>query len=148
MEEDLVSHQATLHLLPYYGAHPDFVAGVGWRLGKNGHVLFDKKSKIAAVSTVVGRVLEYKLNCGPSGNYINSEYGSLQTAKYELHLEKPTETLFASDFDTVLKNLMSLQDLVAGTDDRRNLIVKEGEDFHLRFATKVFEKRVCDMYRR
>ncbi|KAI9450714.1 hypothetical protein BJY52DRAFT_1227045 [Lactarius psammicola] len=65
--------------------------------------------------SVVGRVVEHRLHCGPNGNCINRVFGGLAKAK--------------------------IQAQTARTNDRRNFILIDGADRNLRFAQPVFEKR-------
>jgi hypothetical protein len=119
---------------------------VRWANEKSGHVLLEKMEKekstrTKAVVSVVGRVLEDRLNCGPNGNFINKVYGSLRKAKYQLRLAKPTETPFGSDFDTVQDNVRILQAQRAATETHKNFI----DDDELRFSENVFEQRVSSL---
>ena len=96
------------------------------------------------VVAVVGRVLDYRLHCGPNGNHVNPLCGPLAIAKFELQLAKPYRTPFAADYDTVLDNLGQLQAQIACTPGWQNLIVIDEQNKNLRFAQNVFEKRVSD----
>lgn len=147
MAHNLVQYRAQLLLSRFYGASPVFIQGIGWRPEKTGHVLVDERShwRSNIVVAVVGRVLDYRLHCGPNGNHVdNPMYGSLATAKFELQLEKPYGTPFAADYDTVLGNLGKLQAQVASTPGWQNLIVIDERDKKLRFTQNVFEKRVSE----
>jgi hypothetical protein len=143
MEHDLHGLRATLLQNELYGASPDFVQSVRWGNEKSGHILYEKSEKgnstrTKAVVSVVGRVLEDRLNCGANGNFINKAYGSLHKAKYQVRLAKPTETPFGPDFDTVHGNLKTLQTQRAATQIHKNLI----DEDELRFSENVFEQRV------
>ena len=146
MEHDLCGLRATLLSNELYGASAEFVASVVWGNARSGHVLLEKspadQSRTNAVVSVVGRVVEDRLNCGPEGNYVNKDFGKLETAKYQLRLAKPTDTPFAPDFDKVAENLKIIRTQRAATQDRRNLIVEDEVELLLRFADNVFEKRV------
>ncbi|KAI9442782.1 hypothetical protein BJY52DRAFT_1420965 [Lactarius psammicola] len=93
-----------------YSAKPTFLDGLEWQPGSGGHVLAHEDTRVHALRSLVGRVLEYRFACGPSGNYRNTNYGSLATAKYQSFLGKPVQTLFADDFNKVIGNLEIAQD--------------------------------------
>lgn len=124
-----------------YAANSSFLHAVVWRYHRSGRVLVEKTGKDSAMVSLVARVVEQRLDCGPSGNY-TGEFGSLASAKYHLHVTKPIGTPFAKDYDLALQNFKSLQDQAASTDDKRNFIVVDGMNENLRFTRNVFEKRV------
>ncbi|KAF8256482.1 hypothetical protein EI94DRAFT_1645826, partial [Lactarius quietus] len=92
--------------------------------------------------SVVGHVVEQRLDCGPTGNYVTGEFRSLENAKYQLQLTKPTGTPFAKDYEIALNTSKNMQGQVATTGDRRNFIVADGKNENFRFTKDVFEKRV------
>ena len=47
-----------------YGPHPTFGQGLGWHPENSGHVVVNL---LSSENTVVGRILEDLLNCGPGG---------------------------------------------------------------------------------
>lgn len=147
MEHNLAQYRTQLLLSRFYGASPVFLEGIGWRPERRGHVLVDEKCywRSNVVVAVVGRVLDYRLHCGPNGNHVNPLCGPLAIAKFELQLAKPYRTPFAADYDTVLDNLGKLSAQIACTPGWQNLIVTVDErDKNLRFAQNVFEKRASE----
>lgn len=96
-----------------------------------------------AVLILVGKVLDDRLFCGPSGNWSpNNTFGGLRTAKYNFTLGLPDEDAFTNDFTSAFKTLGTLQNNIASTPHRLHFLLGEGEQFStLRFATPVFEKR-------
>ena len=141
MEHNLPLYRANIIQSPSYAACPGFIPALGWRTDKAGHVLVNKSSNENAVVSVIGRVLELRLDCGPTGNFIKGRFGGLQTAKYHCLLEKPDKTPFANDFDNSLSNFERVQSDIASTANKNNFIVVDGQQKHLRFTKYVFEKR-------
>lgn len=142
MQHNLEQYRSQLLLARFYAAHPRYLQGTKWRSERTGHVLVDTLTCGRAVASVVGRVIDYRLNCGPSGGYIKRGVGSLVAAKYHFQLAKPENTPFAADFDKVLQNIEQLQSATAASPVRRNFVVVDGQSRNLRFTCNVFEKRV------
>ena len=143
MEHDLPLYRSELLLSDSYAAIPGFLPTLRWHPDKFGVVLARETGDIAIVS-VVGRVLEKKLDCGPQGNFFHKgRYGGLETAKFRLYLGKPTDTPFEEDFDKTIAGLRKVQDGIASTLKHLNLIEVDGQDTHLRFTRNVFEEREC-----
>ena len=145
MEHNLVSYRSNLLLSPLYTASPGFLPSLGWHSEKTGHALVIKKTGENAVASVVGRVQERRLDCGPIGNFQKGRYGGLQTAKFHLLLGKPTGTPFADDFEKALTTFNKIQTDIASTQNRVNFLVVDGHDKHLRFTRNVFDKREDDV---
>ena len=119
-----------------YAASPGFLSSFGWGKHRNGHVLVDKSTSENATVSVVGRVLETHLDCGPTGNFRKGKFGGLETAKFHLLLGKLTGTSFAEYFDKVLINLSKAQADIAASPNRLNLILIDGRDKQLRFTAR------------
>ena len=141
MEHNLPLYRANIVQSASYAACPGFLPALGWRTDKAGHVLVSKSSNENAVVSVIGRVLELRLDCGPTGNFVKGRFGGLQTAKYHCLLEKPDKTPFANDFDKSLSNFERVQSNIASTANKNNFIIVDGQQKHLRFTRYVFEKR-------
>ncbi|KAF8263716.1 hypothetical protein EI94DRAFT_1485913, partial [Lactarius quietus] len=86
-----------------------------WCSDRSGHVLVDSLTSGNAVASIVGRVLDFRLNCGPTGSYLKCGVGSLATAKFQFQLGRPDNTPFAADFDKVLEVFNQLQSATATT---------------------------------
>lgn len=145
MQHNLEHYHSQLLLARFYAAHPLYVQATKWRSERSGHVLVDTSTSGHAVASVVGRVLEHRLDCGPSGSYLNRGVGSLVGAKYQFIIGKPDKTPFAADYDKVIQHLEKLQSTTASSESRRNLIVVDGQSRNIRFTRNVFEKRVSVM---
>jgi hypothetical protein len=142
MDRDLPCLHAELLRAKAYAANPAFAQGLGWRPENSGNVLVDNDSAENAVTTVVGRVLETRLNCDAHGNYVSGRYGDLSTAKFHLLLGKPTGTPFADDFEKFIQHFEKIQENIASTQDHQNFIVPDRQAKVLRFTQRVFEERV------
>ena len=146
MHNSLAAYRSQLFQSKCYVPSPHFLQSVRWQYEDASHVLVDASTSSNFVAVVVGRVLEHRLYCGPNGNYLvsdsESKFGNLSTAKFQLQLGRPIGTVFAVDFDKVLENSAKVQAQVASTQDRRNFLITDGGIRNLRFARKIFEKRV------
>ncbi|KAF8267360.1 hypothetical protein EI94DRAFT_1801764 [Lactarius quietus] len=140
MSHDLTVYQARLAQSQYV-ANSSFLHAVTWRYSHMGRILVEKASRNNAVVCVIGHVVEQRLNYGPTGNYITGEFGSLQKAKYQLQITKPTGTPFVKDYDVALTALKVLQNQATSMGDRHNLIVVDGKSENIRSTKDVFEKR-------
>ncbi|KAH9014415.1 hypothetical protein EDB85DRAFT_1899227 [Lactarius pseudohatsudake] len=141
MEHDLVYRRSQFLQSELYSPTSAFLSAVSWRSDRYGNVLVDRQTRGNAVASVVGRVLPGHLDCGPRGNFSNLGFGSLQTSKFQLHIGKPSGTVFATDFDKALANITTIQQLKASTGKSVNFIVMDGQETNLRFARNVYEKR-------
>jgi len=137
------AHRDSLHGLANYVAAATFLSKVGWKQDGYAHMVKEKTTNEDAVLILVGKVLDDRLFCGPSGNWSpNNTFGGLRTAKYNFTLGLPDEDAFTSDFTSAFKTLGTLQNNIASTPHRLHFLLGEGEQFStLRFATPVFEKR-------
>jgi hypothetical protein len=131
MQHNLKQYRSQLLLARFYAAHPQYVHETKWCSERSGHVLVDMLTSGHAVTCVVGHVLDYHLNCGPSGGYLNRGVGSLVGAKYQFHLGKPENTPFAADYDKALEIFEQLQLTIASSPACRNLIIIDGRSHNI-----------------
>ena len=141
MEHDLPAYRSNVLQYPSYCAFPGFLSSLGWRTEKSGDVMVNKTSNENAVMTVIGRISERRLDCGPTGNFVKGKFGGLETAKFHCLLDKPVGTPFADDFDKGVANLEKAQGNIASTRNRNHFILVNGQEKKLRFTRHVFEKR-------
>jgi len=141
MEHDLPLYRSNIMLSPSFGASPPFLSHLGWRPERTGDVLVNKSTNKNAVVCVIGRILERRLDCGPTGNFVKGRFGGLETAKFHCLLEKPVGTPFADDFDKSISNLDKVQGIIASSANKTNFIVVDGQHKNLRFTKQIFEKR-------
>lgn len=135
------AHRNHLQTLGNYVATATFIAHLGWKQLGSGHNLVDKGDREEKICIVMGKVLDYRLNCSTIGNY-RKEYPPLSKAKFQFTLGRPDESALTKDFDEGVKNLAKAQGTIASTQDRRNMLVKEGTDNNIRFTAPIFLKRV------
>ena len=148
MQCSLAAHRAQLLQSKNYVPTLHFLQQIRWQYEEAGHVLVDSSSGSNVVAVVVARVLEHYLCCKPNGNYLNSDsmFVTLATAKFQLQLGRPIGTVFAIDYDKVLENVAKIQAQIASTQDQRNFIIVDGPNQNLRFARKIFQKRVRSFF--
>ena len=81
---------------------PPLLPSIKWHTEKNGHALILKKTGENAVVSLVGRILERRLDCRPIGCFQKGKYGGLEIAKFHLLLGKPIGAPIAEDFDETI----------------------------------------------
>ena len=86
MVHDSIQHWDTLHKTQIYIASPFFLWNIGWSQAEIGHIATNKSTQSTLTAIAVGRVNEYKLACGPSGNF-NVKFNTLEKAKFTFVLE-------------------------------------------------------------
>ena len=137
------NHRDYLHTLKNYVAAATFLSCVGWGQNGSANTLVEKQNREPAVLIVVGKVVNDRVFCGPSGNWsTNNKFGSLKEAKYQFAIGRPDEELFAKEFDTAFKTLGKVQSGIASTQERQHLLVGEVDKINnIRFSANVFEER-------
>ena len=139
-------YASKLKKLPNYAAQQQLSSLIRWKLSaEGGHELVLKNSAEQFLGVAVVQVFDYKLNCSPNGNYVNTKFGSLETAKFQFYAGRAADANFGSDFDNVYTNLDKLQSIVAGTKDQRDMLYKDSSEKMIRFARTIFEKRVSSL---
>ncbi|KII87044.1 hypothetical protein PLICRDRAFT_80721, partial [Plicaturopsis crispa FD-325 SS-3] len=116
-----VDHRAQMVKLQSYVAAATYLSSVGWKQAGSGNRLIDAHTGDEAVSVVVGKVIDTRLNCSPTGNY-NGKFGKLQGAKYTFTIGVPDEPAFLPDFKKAVDNLRLVENTVAQTNDHRNFV--------------------------
>jgi hypothetical protein len=142
MVHNLEEYRSNLMLTENYATNPRFLNRIGWEVENSGHVIVEKDTKADGIITVVGRVIDHCLFVGPNGNYSSDEFGDFSTAKFLFHLAKAKDTPFEEDFDKALQNFEKIQAQVAGSANRVNFIVVDGQTRNLHFTRNIFEKWV------
>lgn len=141
MHHNLLRYRDILLQENGYGAAAQFSSTYSWHALKTGDVLINSHNKQNAVVSIVGRVLENRLDCTPSGNFADRSFDKLATAKFQLLLGKPDDTIFTTDFDTAMQHLVELQQKISPGKPGQNLIVFERDKKVLRFTRPVFDVR-------
>lgn len=132
-------HRDSLRKLQVYAASITFLKNVGWTQAQVGHVAINKSSCNPLVAIAVGKVNEFKLTCGPTGNF-NPKFNTLDKAKFCFTLECPPEPAYLEDWEKLLIAMDKVQSGIALTKDRRNLLDTTTKS--LRFSAPIFEKKV------
>jgi hypothetical protein len=141
MEHDLSHYRDNLVTVPCYAANNALHSSVSWLAQRTGDILINTESNQNVVISVVGRVLDNRLDCTAIGNLGNRAVDKLPTAKYHLLLAKPTDTIFLDDFHTAIANLEKVEKKIGSTKNFQNLIVNDRDSRVLRFTRPVFETR-------
>lgn len=141
MEHNLVQYREQLLREDCYAAAHNFRHFFSWLSQRTGDILIEDKSKQNAVISVVACVLDNRFDCTAVGNLGNRPPDKLPSVKFQLLLGKPTDTVFADDFDKVLDNLNQISNDAAPGEKKENLIVEERGVDVLRFTRPVFEQR-------
>ena len=131
-----------LKQLSNYAASPQLPSLVRWKPGEGGHILVAKDTSKLFVAVAIVQVYDYKLNCGPNGNFIKPDIGSLENAKYQFYAGRPADLLFGEDFPKIYTNLAKLQSDIAVTKQHKDMLYTDASAKMIRFARAVFEKRV------
>ena len=141
MEHNLQRYREQLLCENCYAAAHSFRHSFSWLSQRTGDVLIEEKTKQNAIISLVARVLDNRLDCTAVGNLGNRPVDKLPSVKFQLLLGKPTDTVFADDFDTVLENLEQISNDAAPGKKKENLIVTERGVNVIRFTRPVFEPR-------
>jgi hypothetical protein len=141
MQHDLSHYRDGLLTVHCYCPNNAINSSVSWLAQRNGDILINPDTKQNAVLSVVGRVLDNHLDCSVLGNHGNRPAEKLPSVKYHLLLGKPTDTVFADNFETTLDNLSQIEKKMASSAKYENLIVYERGVRVLRFMCSVFETR-------
>lgn len=138
------SYVKELKALSNYAAAPQFPSLVEWKVAGNGHTLMWKNTFDPVIAVAVLQILDYKLKCSPSGNFIKSEVAPLDRAKFQLFAARPADPNFGDDYQKLYPNLAKLQCDIATSKDHRDMLHKDITGRMMRFVRSVFEKRVRD----
>ena len=138
------AYKEELVALPNCLAHPHFVEKVGWTKQDTGHLLVSQSTGEEIVAITVGKVSPFRLQCGPAGNFRSDSkvQNDFSKAKFQLTLDMPEEPALVPVYKAGLTTLTKLQKSASSTNDNRNLLQDEGDLTSIRFAAKLFEKRV------
>jgi hypothetical protein len=139
-----VQHRNNLHDVPEYLAHPNFLKNIAFKQFGSGNILVNKISKEPQIVVAVGKVLTFRLRCGPSGTYsVDSQFGTLASSKFQFYVSQPDEDAWQSDFNTFWDNLSSIQESISRPAcPRRHLLELNGQNKNIRFTAPLFELRV------
>jgi hypothetical protein len=123
-------------------ASPAFLSSSGWALTKTGHMLGEKPLGAEYVAITVVKVLDYKLFCGPMGNY-NEKFkdnSPLEKAKYTFTIGKPDEAAFHTNYNLTFSSLEKIQTSISFDRDQQNMLDPLAKT--IRFSCPIFVERV------
>ncbi|KAF8438102.1 hypothetical protein L210DRAFT_808682, partial [Boletus edulis BED1] len=99
--------------LQNYAASAELPSLLQWQRAQAGHALVWKTTKDLFIGAAVVQVYNYKLNCGPNGNFINPDFGKLAKSKFQFFSGRPSDAQFSNDFSKMFSNLEKLQKEIA-----------------------------------
>jgi len=137
------SYHYTIVQHPNYAASKEAAKNTQWCPSSSGHIIYDVHSNTPFISITVVQAIDYQLNCGPSGNFLGENYGKLENTEYQLYSARPADANFCDDFTIVYNFLVKLQTEAAASKIHRDMLHSNKNGKMIRFATSVFEKRVC-----
>ncbi|KAF8436816.1 hypothetical protein L210DRAFT_3320577, partial [Boletus edulis BED1] len=101
--------------LQNYAASADLPILLQWKPAEAGHALVWKTTKELFVGAAIVQVYNYRLNCGPNGNYINPDVGTYVRSKFQFFAGRPSDANFSDDYSKLFSNLEKLQHEIAVT---------------------------------
>ncbi|KAF8065060.1 hypothetical protein FPV67DRAFT_1695825 [Lyophyllum atratum] len=128
-----------------YVGRPGWTSTAGWKPEGRGNTLFenrvpeDDSPPAPAIGILIGQVSDDRLFVSPTGTH--STYSPLAKAKFQFTLEQPLDPDLRLDWDTTVRNLEHMQNAVASTTDKQNMIVSSGTARSLRITAPVFEEK-------
>ncbi|KIK91579.1 hypothetical protein PAXRUDRAFT_149183 [Paxillus rubicundulus Ve08.2h10] len=125
-----------------YAARPSLANNLEWRPDGMGHAVFQKDEDDPFTTIVIGKVVDYRLNAGPGGTFLNPDFGPIQKAKYQFYLTRPVDAAFREDFDRTYAFLDGLQNTITKGQNKKNMLINEAGGKMIRFSRNIFEKRV------
>ncbi|KAG1744482.1 hypothetical protein EDB19DRAFT_1618166, partial [Suillus lakei] len=107
-------------------------------------IFTDKTNDEPFVGITVVHVFDFRLQCSPSGSFLNKAYGTLDKAKYQFIGGRPHNANgFNEDFARTYTLLNNIQNLITKTQHKKDMLA-DGQS--IRFARNTFEKRVRTVY--
>jgi hypothetical protein len=104
--------------------NPGFLPSAGWVQNMSGHELVYKNSGEILVGVLVAKISEFRLQCGPSGNFrADSNFQrDFKKAKFQFNAGVPDDPILESTFQNTIANLVKLQKTRSVTGVNRNLL--------------------------
>lgn len=139
-----VTYRQDLINVPNNVTHPSFSQLSGWAKEDSGHRLVNRKTNEEMVGIIVGKISEYRLLCGPVGNFhLDSKFAKdYSAAKFQLDLGIPDEPALVPIFKSSVATLLKVEKNISTTKDNRYLLTDSGDMTTIQFSSKLFEKRV------
>ena len=137
-------HRQYLASLKSYVPSPGFMASVGWGQQGFSHIVKDKETSDVVTVIMVGKVVDDRIFCNPSGNWSPSnKFGSLKNAKFQFALCRPDNDIFGKDYDTAFQTLSKMQTAIATTANHEHMLIGEKEKMkNIKFSAQRFQRNV------
>ncbi|EGN95315.1 hypothetical protein SERLA73DRAFT_155399 [Serpula lacrymans var. lacrymans S7.3] len=123
---DAVSYCNNTRSLSTYVASAVFLSCMGWKQLGNGHGVITKQTGDESAMIIIGKVKDFKLYCGPNGNFSNWSYGTLAGAKFQFTLGVPEQPALVDDLNKGFDNLLKVQSSTAATTDCHYFLEEQG----------------------
>ncbi|KAG1778015.1 hypothetical protein EV702DRAFT_1045025 [Suillus placidus] len=136
---DFAAHHKALKQNPNYAVHPQILQQADWRPGRSGHIFTDKASDEPFVGILVMHIVDFWLQCTPTGSFLESKYGTLEKAKYQfIGGRTHGKNGFDEDFARAHMLFNNIQNAVAVSHNQKDMLL---DDQSIRFARNIFAKR-------
>jgi hypothetical protein len=142
MTFDAHAYHVKNSLLSNYAASPNILNTTMWQHTDTGLEVVDPSNELPLKIFIVGRISTFRLKSGPAGNHMKNGFGSLDKAKYQLHMSRPADPELGADYNAAIANLETLQRQVATTTDIRNMVITDVTGKMIRFVRNIFTLRV------
>ncbi|KAG2114425.1 hypothetical protein DEU56DRAFT_761835 [Suillus clintonianus] len=136
---DFAEHHKNLKQNPNYSISSQILQKCEWTIGGTGHVFTDKNTDQPFIGIAVVQILDFRLQCSPTGSFVKPEYGTLDKAKYQFMGGRPHNANgFNEDFARLHTLLNNIENLIAQTQRKKDMLPDKQS---IRFARNIFEKR-------
>jgi hypothetical protein len=137
---DFAAHHKALKQNPNYAVNSQILQHAEWRHGGSGHIFTEKMSDEPFVGILVVHIVDFRLQCTPTGSFLGNKYGAIEKAKYQfIGGRTHGKDGFDEDFVRAQALLNNIQNAVAVSHNRKDMLL---DDQSIRFARNIFEKRV------
>lgn len=137
---DFAAHHEALKQNPNYAVHAHILQHAEWCPGSSGHIFTDKASDEPFVDILVMHIVDFRLQCTPTGSFLESKYGAIEKAKYQfIGGRTHGKNGFDKDFIRARALFNNIQNAVAVSPNRKDMVL---DNQSIRFARNIFEKRV------
>ncbi|KAG1776522.1 hypothetical protein EV702DRAFT_1198220 [Suillus placidus] len=136
---DFAAHHKALKQNLNYAVHPQILQHAEWHPGSSGHIFTDKDSDEPFVGITVMHIIDFRLQCTPTGSFLETKYGAIEKAKYQfIGGRTHGKDGFDEDFIRVHALFNNIQNAVAVSHNKKDMLL---DNQSIRFARNIFEKR-------
>jgi len=137
---DFAAHHTALKQNPNYAVHSQILQRAEWRPGGTGHIFTDKATDKPFIGIAVVHIVDFRLQCTPTGSFLESKYGTIEKAKYQfIGGRTHGKNGFDEDFARTHDLFNNIQNAITVSHNKKDLLL-DGQS--IRFARNIFEKRV------